>query len=107
MRLKRPPITPRASLFRQPQAHINTSAAGLKRNERGVICYRNAVLYRIALTQASHSTEARAYLRRRVAEGKTRREARRALTRFIARAVWRLWQECASISISDRADEAA
>ena len=35
----------------------------------------NAVLYRIALTQAHFSPEARAYLDRRVSEGKTRREA--------------------------------
>jgi len=65
------------------------------------------VLYRIALTQARHSSEAKAYLDRRVAEGKTKREARRALTRYIARAASRLWQECAPVSISDRVDEAA
>ena len=27
-------------------------------------------------------------------EGKSRREARRALKRFIVRAIWKLWQEC-------------
>ena len=51
-------------------------------------------MYRIALTQAQHHPEARAYLDRRVSEGKTRREARRALKRYIVRAVWKLWQEC-------------
>ena len=45
----------------------------------------NAILYRIALTQARHSPEAQAYLDRRVREGKTRREAMRALKRFIVR----------------------
>jgi transposase len=90
-------------------APLEASSAGLVRHRlnRGGNRRLNAVLYRIALTQARHSLEARAYLDRRVAEGKTRREARRALTRYIARAVWRLWQECAPVSISDRADEAA
>lgn len=54
----------------------------------------NAVLYRIALTQAHHSEQARAYLARRVSEGKTKREALRALKRHLARAVFRLWTEC-------------
>lgn len=54
----------------------------------------NAILYRIALTQARHSKEARAYLDRRIGEGKTRREAFRALKRYIIRAIWRLWQGC-------------
>ncbi len=54
----------------------------------------NAILYRIALTQARCSPAARAYLDRRVSEGKTRREALRALKRFIVRAIWRQWQQC-------------
>ena len=54
----------------------------------------NAILYRIALTQARCSPAARAYLARRVAEGKTKREAVRALKRFIVRAIWRRWLEC-------------
>jgi hypothetical protein len=32
------------------------------------------------------------YLARRQADGKTRREAIRALTRYLVRAIWRLWQ---------------
>jgi transposase len=55
---------------------------------------RNAILHRIALTQARCSPAARAYLERRVREGKTRREAVRALKRFLARAIWRQWQRC-------------
>jgi transposase len=54
----------------------------------------NAILYMIALSQARHSQQARAYLARRISEGKTRREAIRALKRFIIRAIWRLWLEC-------------
>jgi len=81
-------------------APLEASSAGLVRHRlnRGGNRRLNAILYRIALTQAHHSSEARAYLDRRVAEGKTRREAIRALKRFIIRAIWRLWQECRSVS---------
>jgi transposase len=54
----------------------------------------NALLHQIALTQVRCWPPARAYLARRLAEGKTKREAMRALKRYIARAVYRLWQEC-------------
>src|ERR1035437_4151152 len=54
----------------------------------------NAILYMIALSQARHSQQARAYLARRISEGKTRREAVRALKRFLVRSIWRLWMEC-------------
>ena len=54
----------------------------------------NAILYRIALTQARCCPAAQIYLARRQSEGKTRREAIRALKRYLVRAVWRLWQEC-------------
>jgi transposase len=47
----------------------------------------NSIIYRIGITQAHHSPEARAYLARRVAQGKSRREAHRALRRYIARAL--------------------
>jgi len=58
----------------------------------------NALFYRIALTQAHYSTEARAYLARRVSEGKTKREAIRALKRHLVRVVWKLWKECGDTS---------
>jgi transposase len=54
----------------------------------------NAILYRIILTQTRRSPEAQAYLARRMSEGKTRREAVRALKRYIIRAIWKRWQEC-------------
>lgn len=65
----------------------------------------NAMLYMIAISQARHSEQARAYLDRRVSEGKTRREAIRALKRFLVRAIWRLWQECypAAAALNQRA----
>jgi len=90
-------------------APLEASSAGRIRHRlnRGGNRRLNCVLYRIVLTQASHLPEAKAYIERRVSEGKTRREARRALTRYIARAVWRLWQECQSTSVSVSMDEAA
>lgn len=89
-------------------APLEASSAGLVRHRlnRGGNRRLNAVLYRIALTQAHHLPEARAYLARRVAEGKTKREAIRALKRYIVRGVWRLWQECEPAG-DNRALEAA
>jgi transposase len=77
-------------------APLEASSAGLVRHRlnRGGNRRLNAIVYRIVLTQAHHSPEARAYLARRVAEGKTKREAIRALKRFIIRMIWRLWEEC-------------
>jgi len=77
-------------------APLEASSAGRIRHRvnRGGNRRLNAVLYRIAITQASHSEEARAYLDRRVGEGKTKREAIRALKRYLARAIWRLWNQC-------------
>jgi transposase len=63
----------------------------------------NAILERIALTQARGDPAARAYLARRQHEGKTDREARRALKRFICRAVFHAWQACAIPSLDDLA----
>jgi transposase len=77
-------------------APLETSSAGRVRHRlnRGGNRRLNAVLHRIAVTQARSSPEARAYLARRQAEGKTKREAFRALKRYLARRIWRLWQEC-------------
>jgi len=77
-------------------APLEASSAGRVRHRlnRGGNRRLNALRYRIALTQASRSDQARAYLARREAGGKSRREALRALKRHLVRAVWRLWQEC-------------
>ncbi len=61
----------------------------------------NAILERIALTQSRGDPDARAYLARRRAEGKTDREARRALKRFICRAIWRTWRDCPVPTLDD------
>ena len=54
----------------------------------------NAILHRIAITQLRDAPAAQAYIARRLQEGKTKREALRALKRHLARAVWRRWQDC-------------
>ena len=80
-------------------APLETSSAERVRHRlnRGGNRRLNAILYRIVLTQARHSLAAQAYLARRRKEGKTRREAIRALQRFIVRAIWRQWQVCQGV----------
>ena len=75
---------------------LEASSSGLTRHRlnRGGNRKLNSVIYRIALTQAHFQPNAKTYIERRVSEGKTRREAHRCLRRYIARAIWRLWQEC-------------
>lgn len=50
----------------------------------------NRALYLVAITKQRCDPTTRAYIARRVAEGKTDREAIRCLKRFLARRVWRL-----------------
>jgi transposase len=92
-------------------APLEAPSAGRVRHRlnRGGNRRLNAILYRIAITQAGASAQAKAYLARRAAEGKSRREALRALKRHLVRAVWRLWQECrpASAEAAARAAPAA
>jgi transposase len=90
-------------------APLEASSAGLVRHRlnRGGNRRLNAALYRIALTQAHHSQEARAYIARRVSEGKSKREAIRALKRYLVRAVWRLWQECEPMRLLESCPAAA
>lgn len=77
-------------------APLEASSAGLVRHRlnRGGNRRLNAILYRIALSQAHSLPEAQTYLARRRAEGKSWREAIRALKRYLIRAIWRLWQQC-------------
>ncbi|HEV2124243.1 MAG TPA: IS110 family transposase [Chloroflexota bacterium] len=87
-------------------APLEASSAGIVRHRlnRGGNRRLNAILYRIALTQARSSPEAQAYLARRKAEGKTWREAIRALKRYLIRAIWRLWQQCLTPPMQPGAD---
>jgi transposase len=81
-------------------APLEASSAGHVRHRlnRGGNRRLNAIVYRIALSQIRSLPEARAYLARRQAEGKTWREAIRALKRYLIRALWRLWQQCLNTS---------
>ena len=58
------------------------------RLDRGGNRQLNAALYRIAITQARYHPAARAYLERKRAEGKSRREAIRCLKRLLVRVVF-------------------
>ena len=62
------------------------------RLDRGGNRQLNAVLHRIALTQARCHPPARDYLARKLAEGKTRKEALRCLKRHLATTLWKLLQ---------------
>lgn len=86
---------------------LEASSAGHVRHRlnRGGNRRLNAILYRIALTQAHSSPLGRAYIARRRLEGKSWREAVRALKRHLVRALWRLWKRCRSAP--DRISELA
>ena len=63
--------------------------SGRHRLHRGGNRQLNAALYRIAIVQQRHHPQAKAYLARKIAEGKTAREARRALKRHLANVIYR------------------
>jgi transposase len=63
--------------------------AGRHRLHRGGNRQLNSALYRIAIVQQRHHPQAKAYLARKIAEGKTPREARRALKRHLANVLYR------------------
>lgn len=60
----------------------------------------NVAFYRIAVTQARVHPEARAYLARKRAEGKSTKEAFRCLKRHLVRVVWRALQTPAQTQFS-------
>jgi transposase len=59
-----------------------------QRLNRGGDRQLNCALHRIAVTKARSCPETRAYLDRKLAEGKTRAEAYRCLKRHLARRIW-------------------
>jgi transposase len=71
-------------------APLEASSGRVQRHrlDRGGNRQLNAALYRIAITQARYHPAARAYLERKQAEGKSRREAIRCLKRTLARVVF-------------------
>jgi len=68
------------------------------RLDRGGNRKLNAALHRIAIVQGRVDPDARAYLARKQAEGKSRREAVRCLKRFIARRVWNVLPKAPSVA---------
>jgi transposase len=71
-------------------APLEASSGRIQRHrlDRGGNRQLNAALYRIAITQSRYHPGARAYLERKQAEGKSRREAIRCLKRTLARVVF-------------------
>jgi hypothetical protein len=61
-------------------------------------CVAAAALYRIAITQSRYHAGARAYLARKQAEGKSRREAIRCLKRLLVRVVYRTLKESPALT---------
>src|SRR3954447_15921868 len=62
------------------------------RLDRGGNRQLNCALHRLAVTQGRLDPDTAAYLARKHAEGKSRREALRCLKRHLARRVWHLLQ---------------
>lgn len=77
-------------------APLEASSGGVVRHRLNRMGHRqlNAVVHRIALTQVRSLPAAKAYVERRQREGKSKREALRALKRYLIRAIWRCWQAC-------------
>ena len=71
-------------------APLEASSGRIQRHrlDRGGNRQLNAALHRIAITQARIHPDARTYLERKKAEGKSRREAIRCLKRLLARVVF-------------------
>lgn len=61
----------------------------------------NALFHRIVLVQSRCRPETHAYLERRQGDDTTKAEAIRALKRFVARAVFRAWQQCTLPPLAD------
>ena len=75
-------------------APLETSSAGRVRHRLNRSGNRrlNSVLYMMALTQWSHGGQGRHYIERKMSEGRSWLEAVRALKRYMARRIWRLWE---------------
>ncbi len=70
-----------------PASSGNTSRHRL---DRGGNRQLNCALHRLAVNKANWDADTAAYLERKQAEGKSRKEALRSLKRYLARRVWRL-----------------
>jgi transposase len=92
----RPGVTERHFAAAAGVAPLEASSAGGMRHRLSRHGNRrlNMLMHQIVLTQARTYEPARLYLERRRAEGRTAREARRALKRFVARRVFNALTEC-------------
>src|SRR5215210_7462628 len=81
-------------------APLEASSGRIQRHrlDRGGNRQLNAALYRIAITQARYHPPARAYLERKRAEGKSRREAIRCLKRLLVRVVFNTLKTSAALT---------
>jgi transposase len=70
------------------------------RLNRGGDRHLNRALHHIILTRLSSDPASRAYITRRIAGGKTPREARRCLKRYLARRIWRILEHPATVPIA-------
>jgi transposase len=68
----------------------STGNTNRHRLDRGGNRQLNCALHRLAVNKAHWCPDTAAYLARKQAEGKTRKEALRSLKRYLARRVWRL-----------------
>jgi transposase len=89
--------------FGVPQVAALAGVAPIEASSAGEVRHRlsrrgnrrlNMLLYLIALAQERAYAPAQAYMTRRQHEGRTKREARRALKRHLVRRVWHQWQAC-------------
>jgi transposase len=73
-------------------APIPASSGNVKRNrlDRGGNRQLNCALHRLAVSKGNWDPDTAAYLKRKQAEGKSRKEALRCLKRFLIRRVWKL-----------------
>jgi transposase len=73
-------------------APIPASSGNTQRHrlDRGGNRQLNCALHRLAVNKARYCPDTAAYLARKQAEGKTRKEALRSLKRYLARRVWQL-----------------
>jgi transposase len=78
---------------------VSSGRTNRHRLDRGGNRQINAAIHRIALTRSRMHPETIAFLERKTSEGKTRREAMRALKRHLARRIWQLLRTAAGPSI--------
>ena len=80
---------PGRSAAKRRQKPASSGKTSRHRLNRGGNRRANAALYRVALVRMRHHPSTRDYIQRRTAEGKSPREIRRCLKRYIAREIYR------------------